>query len=118
MVTMVDWQSVLPCLASRTEQNTVDPEVRQQIEAVTKRREEAYNKYDAAAYAAFYTQDAVDFWSEEGAAFGLPAIEKRYEVQFASYPAGNHSRLFRYIPSAMEYVRSWNTFISRGRAMR
>ena len=30
-------------------QNTVDPEVRQEIEAVTKRREEAYNKHDAAA---------------------------------------------------------------------
>jgi hypothetical protein len=32
----------LPALAQ--EQNSVDPEVRQQIEAVTKRREEAYNK--------------------------------------------------------------------------
>jgi ketosteroid isomerase-like protein len=73
--------------APAQEQNTVDPEVRQQIEAVTKRREEAYNKYDAAAYAAFYTQDAIDFWSEGGTAVGLPAIEKRYEVQFASAAA-------------------------------
>jgi hypothetical protein len=39
----------LPGLAQ--EQDTVAPEVRQQIEAVTTRREEAYNKYDAAAWA-------------------------------------------------------------------
>jgi hypothetical protein len=39
-----------PALAQ--EQDTVAPEVRQQIEAVTTRREEAYNKYDAAAWAA------------------------------------------------------------------
>jgi hypothetical protein len=71
------------------EQNTVDPEVRQQIEAVTMRRKEAYNKHDAAAWAAFYTQGAIDVWSfeAEGAAVGLPAIVKRYEAEFASYPA-------------------------------
>ena len=31
-------------------QKTVDRKVRQEIEAVTKRREEAYNKHDAAAW--------------------------------------------------------------------
>jgi hypothetical protein len=78
----------MPALAQV--QSAVDPEVRQQIEAVTKRREEAYNKYDAAAWAAFYTQDAIDVWSwlsEGGAAVGLPAILKRYSDEFASYPA-------------------------------
>jgi ketosteroid isomerase-like protein len=76
----------VPALAQ--EQNTVDPQVREQIEAVTKRMEEAYNKYDAAAWAAFYTQDAIDVWSyfSESAAVGLPAILKRYESEFASYP--------------------------------
>ena len=44
-------------------QNTVDPEVRQQIEAVTKRMEEAFNKHDAAAWSAFYTEFAIDVWS-------------------------------------------------------
>ena len=69
-------------------QNTVDPKVRQEIEAVTKRREEAYNKHDAAAWSAFYTQNAIDVWTWEtdGAAVGLPAILKRYESEFASYP--------------------------------
>ena len=45
------------------EVNTVDPEVRQQIEAVTMKREEAYNKYDLAAWTAFYMPDATDIWS-------------------------------------------------------
>ena len=45
---------VLPALAQ--EQNTVDPEVRQQIEAVLRKHEEAYNEYDAAAFAAGFTQ--------------------------------------------------------------
>ena len=68
-------------------QNTVDPEVRQQIEAVTKRMEEVYNKHDAAAYAAFYTEFAIDVWSfQAGAADGLPAIKKKYEAVFASHP--------------------------------
>ena len=69
-------------------QNTVDPEVRQQIEAVTKRMEEAHNKHDAAAYAAFYTEFGINVWSwqAEGAADGLPAIKKKYEAVFASKP--------------------------------
>jgi hypothetical protein len=42
------------------EQNTVDPEVRQQIEAVNMKYDEAYNnKGDTAAIVARYTKDAV-----------------------------------------------------------
>jgi len=69
-------------------QDTVDPEVRQQIEAVTKRREEAFNKHDAAAWSGFYTEFAIDVWSiqAEGAAVGLPAIKKKYEAFFSSPP--------------------------------
>jgi len=43
----------VPALAQ--EQNTVDPEVRQQIEAVLTKFDEAFNKNDAAAIAALYT---------------------------------------------------------------
>jgi hypothetical protein len=79
------------------EQNTVDPEVRQQIEAVTKQREEAYNKHDAAAWSAFYTQGAIDVWTWEsvGTAVGLPAIEKRYAAEFASYPPKQSFKVVR-----------------------
>jgi hypothetical protein len=69
-------------------QDTVDPKVRQQIEEVTKRMEEAFNKHDAAAWSAFYTEFAVDVWSHqaERTAVGLPAIKKKYEAHFASHP--------------------------------
>ena len=92
---------VLPALAQ--EQNTVDPEVRQQIEAVHMKFVEAQNKGDAAAIAALFTQDAVQVWyglSEGGLASGQQAIEKRYRETFAApspldskivqiYPIGN-----------------------------
>jgi hypothetical protein len=69
-------------------QNTVDPKVRQEIEAVTKRMEEAYNKHDAAAWSAFFTEFGIHVWSfqAQGAADGLPAIKKKYEAVFASNP--------------------------------
>jgi uncharacterized protein (TIGR02246 family) len=92
---------VLPALAQ--EQNTVDPEVRQQIEAVHMKFVEAQNKGDAAAIAALFTQDAIQVWyglSEGGLASGQQAIEKRYRETFAApspldskivqiYPIGN-----------------------------
>jgi len=47
------------------DQNTIDPEVRQQIEAVLTQFDEAYNKSDAAAIAALLTPDAVQVWAWE-----------------------------------------------------
>ena len=93
---------VAPTLAQ--EQNSVDPEVRQQIEAVTKSREEAYNKHDAAAYAAFYTERAIDVWTWEpdGALVGLPAIVKRYEADFASYPPPQSLKVVQVYPIGNE----------------
>jgi ketosteroid isomerase-like protein len=44
------------------EQSTVDPEVRQQIEAVLAKYDEAFNKQDAAAVAALFTPVGVEVW--------------------------------------------------------
>jgi hypothetical protein len=68
----------LPTLAQ--EQKTVDPEVRQQIEAIFMKYQEAHNKHDAAAAAALFTPDAVEVWQGYpggSAASGQQAIEKR-----------------------------------------
>jgi ketosteroid isomerase-like protein len=77
----------LPTFAQ--EQKPVDSEVRQQIEAVIMKFNEAYNKHDAAALVALYTQDAIEVWPWEekgGAAFGCQAIEQRWAAELASDP--------------------------------
>jgi hypothetical protein len=50
----------VPALAQ--EQNTVDPEVRQQIEAAVMNYDDADNKNDAVVIAALFGQDAVEMW--------------------------------------------------------
>src|ERR1700752_4422933 len=71
------------------EQNAVDPEVRQQIEAAHMKFDEAYNRSDAAGCTADYTQDAIEVWSWEragGAAIIQQAIEIRSAVCLALNP--------------------------------
>jgi len=48
----------LPAFAQ--EKETVDPQIRQQLDALAKKFDEASNKADAAALAALFTQDAVE----------------------------------------------------------
>ena len=78
--------SAVPTLAQ--EQNTVDPEVRQQIEAVLMKLGEAYNKHDLAAITALYTQNAVQVWDWEnvGPFYGQQAIEKHYAAHYVPSP--------------------------------
>ena len=68
------------------DQNAVDPQTPQEIEAVGMQFIEAYNKHDAAAVAALYTHDAVrvDNPSGFGRALivGRKAIEKLLETDF------------------------------------
>jgi len=87
---------VLPSIAE--EQNAVDPEVRQQIEAAVLKYQEACNNYDAAATAALFTLDAVEVVGAEMAdagslASGREAIEKRYATHFASSPSKSSLKL-------------------------
>ena len=81
---------VLPALTQ--EQNTVDPEVRQQIESVLKEHEKAYNEYDAAAFAAGYTQYAIQLWAG-GTAWGRQEIEERYAPELAAHPTKQSFKL-------------------------
>jgi len=82
------------------EQNTVDPEVRQQIEAVVMKFDEAY-KQNAAALAALYTQNAVQVWGWDtgsGAVSGQQAIEKRFANDLASGLTDHVSKLLQVYP--------------------
>src|SRR5215472_10388783 len=71
------------------EQSAVDPEIRQEIEAVGMQFVEAYNRHDPAAVAALYTQDAVCLkdWEGGGLLVGREALEKGFAAGFAvSFP--------------------------------
>ena len=91
----------LPALAQQT--NTVDPEARQQIDALFLKFSDAFNKRDSAAIAALFIEDAVQLWqgmSKDAVASGQQAIEKRFAWLLSSpgeyvgqvvevYPIGN-----------------------------
>ena len=77
----------LPTFAQ--EENTVDPEVRQQIEAVLVKYDEAFNKHDAAAVAALFTQGAVEVlgWEPAGGrqtGKWLPSVRRNSGARFRS----------------------------------
>ena len=78
------------------EQNTVDPEVRQQIEAVLMKLGEAYNKHDAAAITALYTQNAVQVWDWEnvGPFYGRKPSRKIMQATSRRVPANSSTSLF------------------------
>lgn len=63
--------------SSFTQQNdAIDPQIAQQIRALTMKYEEALNEHDAEAAAAFFTEDAV--WATpQGTFYGRRAIERR-----------------------------------------
>jgi len=75
----------LPCIAQ--DKNTVDPQVRQEIDALLIKCDEAYNKRDAAALAARYMEDAVFVGGgAPGPHYGRQAIEQRRALDMASFP--------------------------------
>jgi ketosteroid isomerase-like protein len=69
------------------QKDTVDPEVRQQIEAVLRQFDEAYNKHDAAALAALFTPEAVEMFPFEAPAVisGQQAIQKSMKPRQANH---------------------------------
>jgi hypothetical protein len=73
----------VPVLAQ--EKNTIDPAVRQQIEALIVKFDDAYYKNDAAAIADLFARDAVEVWGWDKfskVASGQETIERRYRVHF------------------------------------
>jgi uncharacterized protein (TIGR02246 family) len=77
----------LPTFAQKT--NTPDPQLRQALEALGKREDEAFNNNDAAAIAATFTEDAV-YVTPQGPIYGREAIEKYYEDRLQKLHFSNH----------------------------
>jgi uncharacterized protein (TIGR02246 family) len=83
------------------EKESVDPEVRQEIEAVLTKYEDAFNKNDAVAIAALYTADAAEVFEKDragGSACGREAIQQRYASHFASGPGKLSLKLVQVYP--------------------
>jgi ketosteroid isomerase-like protein len=77
----------LPAFAQQT--NTPDPQLRDQLDALAKKNEQAYNNGDAAALAALYTEDAIEV-TDQGPVYGRKAIEKHFvdlfqKIHFSNY---------------------------------
>ena len=104
------------------DKNTVDPQVRQEIEAVLKKFDEASNKHDAAAVAALFTLDAIEVWEWEGGgtASGQQDIEKRYAVDFASTPPDFVGKLVQVyaIGSEGSAILEWSRGVWKGYIVR
>ena len=71
------------------ETNTPDPQLREQLDAKSKKFDEACDNNDAAAVAAFFTEDAV-LVNDTGPVYGRTAIEKSYADLFQKWRVSNH----------------------------
>jgi ketosteroid isomerase-like protein len=84
----------LPTFAQQ--KGTVDPKVDQQIRALTSNFDAAFNRNDAAAVAALYTQDGVTVLPWGGGFHGRQAIERGFAGVFKSWhPSNQISKLDR-----------------------
>src|SRR5271165_3959623 len=98
---------VLPTFA----QDTVDPQVAQQIRALASKYDEEFNRNDAAAVAALYTEDAV-YVAHHGTFHGRQVIEKTYANYFQHWHSINHvSTVDRVIAVGID-VRAFGTWSS------
>jgi ketosteroid isomerase-like protein len=70
------------------QKDTVDPQTRQQIDALDKKIGEAYSNDDAAAVAALFTEDGV-LVRPQGTVYGREAIEKLYADTFQKIHLSN-----------------------------
>ena len=96
------------------EQNAVDPEVRQQIEATYNKRIDALNKQDAAAVAALHTQDAVVVsaaGSGDTVASGQEAIKKFYELLLSSGSPISDARILEMHPVGSNEICAISEYI-------
>lgn len=71
------------------QKGTVDPQIIDQLNAVSKKYDEADNNNDAAAVAALFTEDAV-FVTDTGPVYGRQAIEKWFLDDFQEWRHSKH----------------------------
>src|ERR1700750_698283 len=81
----------LPALAQQ--KGTPDPELREQLLALAKKFEDAWNSNDATALAALFTVDAV-LIEASGPVYGREAIEKHYKDLLQNVHFSNNHTMY------------------------
>jgi ketosteroid isomerase-like protein len=71
------------------EKDTVDPKIAEQLSALSKKTDEAFNSGNAVALGALYTEDAV-LVNDTGPIYGREAIEKHWADVFKQVQFSNH----------------------------
>ena len=69
--------------------DTPDPQIRQQLDALLKKFDEAFNNNDPAALAALFTEDAVEV-TDRGPVNGRKVIEKLHADDLQKVHVSNH----------------------------
>jgi uncharacterized protein (TIGR02246 family) len=77
----------LPAFAQQ--KDAVDPQIIEQLDALGKKFDEAWNNNDAVAVAAFFTEEAV-LVNDSGPVYGRKAIEKSFVDFFENWRVINH----------------------------
>ena len=99
----------LPTFAQQKE--TIDPKIIEQLNALFKKVDEAFNNNDAAAYAALRTEDTI-FVTEGGPLYGREAIEKHYADLFQKKHFSNH--IDKVDPNSFRVVGTADKIASNG----
>jgi ketosteroid isomerase-like protein len=71
------------------QKDTVDPQIIEQLNALSKKFDEGFDNGDAAALAALFTEDAV-LVNDTGPVYGREAIEKQYADAFKQFHFSYH----------------------------
>jgi ketosteroid isomerase-like protein len=86
----------LPTFAQQT--NTPDPQLRQALDAVVKKFDDAYNNNDPTALTVLYTEDAV-LVNDKGPIYGREALETYFADLFQKVHFSNHlGKVDKYSP--------------------
>jgi ketosteroid isomerase-like protein len=88
LLAVVGLAIVFTCPSYAQQKDTVDPKIRQQIDALDKKIGDAYSSDDAAAVAALFTEDGV-LVRPQGTVYGREAIEKMYAETFQKIHLSN-----------------------------
>ena len=94
--------------------DTIDPQIVQQIHVLAMKYDQAFNKNDAVAVAALYTEDAV-YVAQRGTFRGRPAIEKAYATYFQRWHSVNHVSTIDRVIAAGDDVRVFGAWSSNFR---